>query len=151
MDFALAAVENRRRMGDAGWRRGADGELEGGEPPAHLDAELDDLADEAIEGVVAVRRAGGFVVPVELRIELAGGGVETRLWDGRESTAIFTFPGRRIDRAALDPDDKLLLEWRRLDNVALATDLERRDDGLSGPFGDFAEALSLALLGSLGP
>ncbi len=155
VDFAVLAVENRRRMAEAGWHRGADGRLEGGEPPANLargnlDAELGELPDAEVEGVVAVRRAGGFVVPVELRVELAGGSVETRLWDAREPTAIFTFPGRRVELATLDPNGKLLLEWQRLDNSAFAADLWR-DDGVSGPLGDLAEAVSLALLGSLGP
>ncbi len=151
VDFAVLKVRNRRLMGDAGWRRGAGGELEGGEPPANLDAEIEELADEEIEGVVAIRRAGEFVVPVELRVELADGSVENRVWDGRELTAIFTFPGRRVDLATLDPDDKLLIEWQRRDNSAFAADLEDQGDGVSEPFGDFVEGLSLALLGSLGP
>ncbi len=150
VDFAVLAIDNRRRLAAAGWRRGAGGQLEGGEPPANLDTEIYDLPDEQVEGIVAVRRAGDFVVPVELRVELADGGVETRVWDGREPTAIFTFPGRRVEVATLDPDGKLLLEWRRLDNSALAADLWQ-DDGVSGPFGDLAEGFSLALLGSLGP
>ncbi len=151
VDFTVLAVDNRRLMGEAGWRRGAGGELEGGEPPANLEADADDLPDEEIEGLVAVRRAGDFVVPVELRVEFADRSVETRLWDGREPTAVFTFPGRRVDVAALDPDGKLLLEWRRLDNSAYAADLTSEGDGVSGPAGDFTEALTLAILGSLGP
>ena len=150
VDFTVVAVSHRRLMKAAGWRRGPNGRLEGGEPPANLDTALGDLPDEEVEGVVVVRRAGGFVVPVELRVDFADGGVLTRVWDGRETTAVFTFPGRRVDLATLDPDDKLLLEWRRLDNAAFASDLAE-DDGLSSPVADFAEALSLAILGSLGP
>ncbi len=148
--FSVLAVVNRRRMGEAGWHRGAGGQLEGGEAPANLDVETFDLPDEEIDGVVAVRRAGGFVVPVELRVELADGSVETHLWDAREPTASFTYPGRRVELATLDPDGKLMLEWQRLDNSAFASDLWQ-EDGVSGPLGDLAEAVSLALLGSLGP
>ncbi len=151
VDFTVQAVDNRRRMGQAGWRRGAGGRLEGGEPPANLEAPVEDLPEDQVEGVVAVRRAGGFVVPVELRIELAGGSVETRVWDAREPATVFTFPGRRVDLATLDPDGKLLLEWRRLDNSAFASDLIWEGDGVSSPLGDLAEGLSLAILGSLGP
>ena len=151
VDFAVLAVDNRRLMGEAGWRRGAGGRLEGGEPPANLDAVIDDLPDEEVEGLVAIRRAGDFVVPVEVRVELAGGEIETRLWDGREPTAVFTFPGRRVDLVTLDPDGKLVLEWRRRDNSAFAADLEWQGDGVSEPIGDLVEGLTLALLGSLGP
>lgn len=150
MDFAVLAVDNRRVMGEAGWHRDLDGRLEGGEPPIHLDEVIDDLPDAEVEGVVAVHRAGGFVVPVELRVELADGSVETRVWDSREPTAVFTFPGRRVDLAELDPDGKLLLEWRRLNNSAFASDLWE-GDGVSEPVGDLIESLSLAILGSLGP
>ncbi len=151
IDFAILVVDNRRRMGQAGWRRGPDGELEGGEPPADIDAESHELADDKVEGVVAIRRVGDFIVPVELQVEFADGSIETRLWDGREPTAVFTFPGRRIDLAILDPDGKLQLEARRRDNSAFAADLEQQGDGVSTPVGDFVEALSLALLGGLGP
>ena len=150
VDFAVVAVSHRRRMREAGWHRGDGGRLEGGEPPPNLDDALSELPDDEVEGVVAIRRVGGFVVPVELRVELAGGGIETRVWDGRQTTAVFTFPGRRIDLATLDPDDKLMLEWRRLDNSAFASDLNE-GDGVSEPVSDLAEALSLAILGSLGP
>ncbi len=150
VDFAVVSVSHRRRMGEAGWHRGAGGRLEGGDPPANLDAAAGELADEEVEGVVAVRRAGGFVVPVELRVELAGGEALTRVWDGRETTAVFTFPGRRVDSATLDPDDKLMLELRRLDNSAYASDLDE-GDGVSSALADLTEALSLAILGSLGP
>ncbi len=151
VSFAVLAVDNRRRMGAAGWRRDTGGRLAGGEPPANLDAMIEDLPDAEVEGVVAVRRAGGFVVPVEVRIEFAGGDVEIRVWDACEPAAVFTFPGRRVDLATLDPDGKLLLEWQRLDNSAFASDLLWEGDGISRPLGDLAEGLSLAILGSLGP
>ena len=149
VDFSILRVVNRPRPGHAGWQRGDDGELTGGEPPAYLDQELDELADDEIEGAVVVRRRGDFVLPVDLSVEFADGTSEQITWDGRADVEIFTWPGRRARLATLDPEHKLLLETRRLDNTAAARDLDR-DDGLSRPFGDLAEAMSLAVLGSLG-
>ncbi len=149
VDFRLLRVENRRRIGDTGWRRGAGGELEGGEPP-QLDQELDELDDQEVEGVVAVERRGQFRLPVELRVTFADGGEERLWWDGRESTAVFEWPGRRLRQAILDPQHHLLLEWQRHGNAAFAGDRDE-PDGLSGPLGDLTEALSLAAWGGLGP
>ena len=80
--------------------------------------------------------------------------------DGGEETAVAgtaasrprssTWPGRRVAARSSIRDDHLLLEWRRHDNAAFARELDE-PDGVSGPAGDLAEALSLAVSGGLGP
>ncbi|MEE8522574.1 MAG: M1 family aminopeptidase, partial [Thermoanaerobaculia bacterium] len=150
IDFSIVSVRNRRLAGEAGWRRDDGGELVGGDPPADFDTELEDLPDDAIEGAVVVHRPGGFMVPVELLVEFADGSEERLVWDAREPTAVFRWPGRRVQRASLDPDHQLLLEYERLDNNAFAPDADAAD-GLSKPVGDLAEAVHLALWGALGP
>ncbi|MCP3959496.1 MAG: M1 family metallopeptidase [bacterium] len=152
VDFRVERITNRRRLGETGWRRGAGGKLEGGDPPADLETPARELADDGVDGVVVVHRAGAFEVPVEMRVEFADGGVERLIWDGRDRIEVFEWPGRRVERATLDPDHKLLLEWRRLDNTAVTASVyDEEGDGLSRPLGDLAEALSLALMGSFGP
>ena len=67
---------------------------------------------------------------------------------GQGRYQIFTWPGRRLRSARLDPDSKLLLEGRRLDNHRAAPEFAPAD-GLSRPVGDLGEALTLTLLGGL--
>ncbi|MEM7586599.1 MAG: M1 family metallopeptidase [Acidobacteriota bacterium] len=146
IDFEVFSIIRRPLGGEAGWHRDAEGQLTGGELPAYLDKELEELEDDAIESLVSVRRTGSFIVPVEIRFELEDGSQETRIWDGRETIGVLSFPGQRVRRVVLDPDNKLLLEWDRLDNVAFAPQVDE-PDGLSRPVGDITEALSLALMG----
>ncbi len=158
VDFAVVSVDNRQAAGQAGWHRGATGELEHeelagedeeGDSEDAEDAE-DDEDDEDDEGVVVVHRAGAFRLPVELLVEFADGSEERLVWDARAATAVFEWPGRKVRRATLDPDHKLLLEQRRLDNTAFAGDLDE-SDGLSRPLGGLVEAFSLAISGAFGP
>ena len=148
LDFALARVDNRRRLGDAGYRRDEHGALVGGGPRERADVPLRDLPDDAVEGVVVVRRQGGLRVPVELEVETEGGARERLLWDGQGRYHVFTFPGRRLRRAELDPDHKLTLEARRLDNLRYAAG-EPAPPGLSAPVARSAEAVALAILGGI--
>lgn len=150
IDFSIVSVKNRRLAGKAGWHRADGGELAGGDPPADFDTELEDLPDEAVEGAVVVNRQGEFVVPVEVLAEFADGSEERLIWDAREPIAVFRWPGRRLLRVSLDPDDQLSLEYDRLDNNAFAPDADA-GDGLSEPVGDLAEGVHLALWGAVGP
>ncbi len=149
VDFAVRRVSNVRRQGTAGWRRDENGELVGGEPP-DLETEVEDLPDDQITGVVVVQRPGAFVMPVDLLVEFEDGSEERRVWNGRASTQVYEWPGRRVRRARLDPDNKIYLEWKRLNNTAWARDLDE-DDGFSRPFGHLIEGLGLGLLGAAGP
>ena len=97
-----------------------------------------------------MRRIGAFEVPVDLLVEFADGTTSKTTWSGSETIKTFTWPGQRVRMATLDPEHKLLLEHRRLDNTLYAPEIGQ-EDGLSRPMGDWAEALALALMGSLGP
>jgi len=151
IDFAILSVRNLRRMGQAGWHRDAAGELVGGEPPEHFDEDLDSLADEQLTGLLVLHRAGGFELPVDVLVEFADGSRERLVWDGQKTTAVFSWPGRRIEKASLDPQGKLLLEGNRSNNNAYAEGEGEGDDGLSGRVGDLVEGLSLAAFGGLAP
>ncbi len=147
VDFALAQVKNRRRAGTAGWHRDDHGALalqrhEEDERP------ISGLPDDEVEALVVVHRLGEFRVPVMLDVEFTDGAHERTLWDGQSRYQIFTWPGRRVKTAQLDPDGALLLESRRLDNLRAAPEA-RRSDGLSRPIADLGEAATLVLLGGL--
>lgn len=149
IDFAILRVNNVRRQGTAGWQRNEQGELIGGEAP-DLETEVEDLPDDQVTAVVVVHRPGAFQMPVDLLVEFADGSEIRQVWNATTSTRVFEWPGKRIRRARLDPDNKLILEWRRLNNTAWARDLDEHD-GFSRPLGDLVEGISLALLGAVGP
>jgi hypothetical protein len=128
-------------------------------PPGwvHVDAgedwgkKLDELEDSQVEGYVIVQRRSSFQVPVEVLVEFADGERATLVWDGRADHHRFDFPGRRVVRAIVDPNYKLLIEPRKLDNAAWARD--RKDppaDPLARWVGDIGEAANLAAFGALG-
>jgi hypothetical protein len=150
VDFAILRSTNLRRLGSAGWHRNESGELVGGEAPEHADDKVTDLDDEDVEAVVVVQRKGDFKVPVELVVEFEDDGRERVLWDGRERHQTFTWPGRRLRLAMLDPDGKLLLEGRRTDNTSYAPK-KGPEHGLEHVLGDLGEATALAILGGVGP
>ncbi|NVB40374.1 M1 family metallopeptidase [Pseudenhygromyxa sp. WMMC2535] len=181
-DYRLLAVGNRRRLGDAGWHRieasAADGaeQLEAlampampwpfstsakSEPPPGLaltptpgnwGRSPAKLPEEAVEGYVIVQRRSSLRLPVEVLVEFTDGETVTVAWDGQAAHHRFDFPGRRVRRASLDPDYRLLLDPRRLDNAAAAQNSgeDQPDDALATWVGDIAEAADLAALGALG-
>jgi hypothetical protein len=148
VDFSLEVVRNRRRAGDAGYHRDEHGALVLRAAADDAETAVRDLPDAEVEAVVVTRRNGEFRVPVVLEVEFADGARERVRWDGQPRYRVWTWPGRRVRAAHLDPDGELLLEARRLDNHRAAPDAGR-DDGLSGPVGDLAEELALATLGGL--
>ena len=148
VDFRLEHVENRRRAGAGGWHRDEHGGLILRAPADDDALSTANLPDDQLEGVVVVRRAGEFRLPVTLEVEFADGARERTLWSGEDPYQIFTWPGRRVKSAQLDPDNLLLLEPRRLDNHRAAPG-SGHTDGLGRPLGDLTEAATLALLGGL--
>ncbi len=149
VDFEVARVKNRHAVSSAGWHRDEHGALVGGEAPEDERAKVSELPDDQVEAVVMIRRKGGFVLPVELEVEFQDGEVVRRWWDGRAAYRIFTWPGRRVARATVDPDRRLELESYTQNNTRYAAELER-EDGLTRPIGDAVELAELALLGGLG-
>jgi hypothetical protein len=109
------------------------------------------LDDEQVEGFVVVVRRSSFRVPVEVQVEFADGETTTVVWDGQAEHHRFDFPGRRVERAIVDPRTLLLIEPRKLDNARWAAGKrERPDDPLPRWLGDVGEAANLAVLGGLG-
>ncbi|MCH9688073.1 MAG: M1 family metallopeptidase, partial [Deltaproteobacteria bacterium] len=117
VDFRLHKVNNRARLGEAGWHRDEHGVLVGGDPPPKRGPEP---SDEDLEAVVVVHRHGDFVVPVEIEVEFADDTRERVLWDGTGRYRLFRWPGRRVRWASIDPDRHLVLEGSRYDNTRYA-------------------------------
>lgn len=151
VDYALGRLMIRRMAGEEGYQRDASGRLVGGEEPSWLDQDLEDLEDHEVVSVVRVERLGDFVLPVELEVELADGSVERRVWDGKDAFKNFEWPGQRVRRATLDPDRKILLENRLLNNTEHSREGRDEAPAFGGPIGDLAESLALLILGGFMP
>jgi hypothetical protein len=123
--------------------KAADADAERGFP------KVDDLDDAELESFVVVHRAGELRVPVELLVEFTDDSRERVVWDGQARTHTFTFPGKRLRFAQLDPAHKLWLEAQRLDNVAFVR-AKDRGANLSGAVGDATEALTALVLAGVG-
>lgn len=146
VDFSVARISNRRPLQTGGYHRGPDGALDLTEPPD--DPEKDDGEDGPRDGFALVVRDGEFRLPVDVEAEFDDGDIERVTWDGQARYRLFVWPGRRVVRVTLDPDEKLLLEGERLDNDVTAPG-ESLPDGLSDPLARAGEAAHLALLGGL--
>lgn len=109
------------------------------------------LADDEVEGFVLVARRSSFRVPVEVLVEFADGETTTVIWDGQADHHRFDFPGRRVERAIVDPRLLLLIEPRKLDNARWAEGKKSKpEEPLSSWIGDVGEAANLAVLGGMG-
>ena len=154
VDFSLGYLSHQRIVGEEGWRRDDHGSLVGGEEtPWYLDKEIEDLEDAQVKSVVRVERVGYFHIPVELEVEFKDGSTERRIWQGNDPYKTFEWPGKRVVRAEVDPDRKLLLEHHRLNNIRLhrSEDGGSPDDGLSRPLAEVTEALGWVILGGFLP
>ncbi len=147
VDFALLVVKNRRRVGELGWHRDEEGLLVGGEEPPSP-TPMEELEDDELEGVVIIERKGGLRMPVELKVDFTEGTSQRLWWDGEDRYHVFTWPGRRLKRVQIDPDENNLMESARNNNLRYADDPP--GDGLSQPVGDTVQIVSLALMGGIG-
>jgi len=149
VDFRVHRVDERAWTPGAGWHRDEEGALVGGDEPLP-EPPPEGLPDDQVEGVVVVHRAGEFVIPVEIEVELSDGERQRVLWDGTGRYRVLRWPGRRVRWARVDPRDLLLLEGRRLDNTRYAagqTPPVTAERSLSY----LSEVSALALGGALGP
>jgi hypothetical protein len=173
-DFAILDVGNRPTLGGSGWHRVPEGQPLPPEPSPALVAaqqalaglvghappigpsywELTPIDDDSpqVDGHVLVGRRSNFRVPVEILVEFDDGESELVIWDGQTEHHRFDFPGRKIERAILDPHTILLIEPRKLDNARWAKDMDEgeREEPLSRWVGSMSEAANLAALGGLG-
>ncbi len=152
VDFRILKVTHRPVVGESGWHRDNAGKLVVTDAPDRPKRESA-WDDAELEATVVVQRRGDFRVPVELMVEFTDGTRETVTWDGRARTQIFTWPGRRVRFATLDPHRKLWLEGRRLDNTRAADDIADVPSGrgLESQLANVEEALALAAMGVIGP
>jgi hypothetical protein len=154
-DFAVHRLKNARLVGDVGWHRDEHGSLIETEAPDDFDEGVAELPDDQVEATLIVHRKGDFRVPVEVLVEFADGSRERVTWSGQSRYGVFRWPGKRVRMAVIDPERKLWLESRRLDNVfyahGQAEGTDRPGDGLSDVVGDWSEAANLAALGGIGP
>lgn len=160
VDFELRSVFTRAAIGAAGWHRPADGAQEAALALGPLTetkagdretGKVDKLDDKDVEGVVVVTRKGDFRVPVEILVEFKEGEPELKLWDGEDEHVTLVFPGRRVKRAVIDPSSKLVLEFRRNNNVRNARGRSDGGDNVSRAMSGASEGVSLALMGALAP
>ena len=149
-DFRVHRISNRKAVQAVGWHRDENGELIETEVGEDWNKKIAELDDEQVEGTVVVHRRGEFRVPVEVLIEFEDDHRITLLWDGQARHRKFSFPGRRVRLAIVDPSRKILIERTRLDNVRYARSKATPGDGLSDLLGDETEAVSIALMGGLG-
>jgi len=148
VDFKLIELRNRRIIGDAGWHRDENGILVGGEDPPPKSTPIRELDAADLEGVVVIQRMGGLQMPVELQVDFADGGSQRLWWNGEDRYHVFAWPGRKVERAEIDPDQHNLLEAVRTNNLRYAGE-PPEGDGLSEPIGDAAEIVSLGLMGGM--
>ncbi len=147
VDFAIIEAKNRRRGGELGWHRDDEGLLvDGDKPPPSTP--LDELDDDELEGIVIIERKGGLRMPIELKVDFAEGTSQRLWWDGQDRYHVFTWPGRRLKRIQLDPDEHNLLESARTNNLRYA-DEPPAGDGLSEPVDETLQIVSLALMGGV--
>jgi hypothetical protein len=65
----------------------------------------------------AIERQGEAMLPVDVQLRLADGGVIDRHWDGQERRLNLDSGSRAIAAVEIDPERKLMLELDRSDNV----------------------------------
>ncbi|MBC8067127.1 MAG: M1 family metallopeptidase, partial [Deltaproteobacteria bacterium] len=145
VDYRVHAIINRNAAGDAGWHRNEAGVLVGGDEPPPREGN-----EGPREAVVVLHRSGEFVIPVEIEVVFDDGTVVRRVWSGRQRVHTLVFADRRVARVRLDPEGKLVLESRRLDNHRVAPD-ESVDDGMSARLGHVTVAAALAITLGVGP
>ncbi len=71
--------------------------------------------------VVAIKRDGETVYPVDAKLTFESGQVEWRHWDGRDRWIKYEFTGKsKLQRVELDPEHKILLDGSIADNSWVA-------------------------------
>jgi len=85
-------------------------EKPGGELAMVPDRPKDGAEERAFDAEVTVRRLGEVRLPVEILVEFADGGSAREAWDGQYRWARFRYPGKKVARAVVDPDRKIMLD-----------------------------------------
>ena len=148
VDFDLRDIDNLPAIGDAGYHRNEAGQLVGGGAPDLTPVR--DRDSSTVDGHVVIGRPGGFAVPVEVEAEFDDGTTQRVWWDGARTSTVLKFPGRRVVRAGIDPDNLLTIETKRINNHRYAERPES-EDGPPADLDEVGQALMLTILGGLGP
>ncbi len=76
-----------------------------------------DLTDDLVPAEIQLGRRGGFIAPVDVRIDYADGSSEVRTWDGNERWVKWRLEStEKVDGVVIDPLGVWVLETKRLDN-----------------------------------
>ena len=111
-DYGIAQLSSRNAAGRGFFD---DGEFHDENTPAATGAPTSADAEGGVpalyESLVAVRRYGDGVFPVDVLVEFEDGAAERRRWDGRAQWTVYRFvrPSRAVT-ATVDPDRVLLLD-----------------------------------------
>jgi len=70
----------------------------------------EDIESDGIVSKVRVHRLGDMYLPNELLVHFTDGTEILEKWDGKASTTVFTFKGKSIKWAQIDPENKLKLD-----------------------------------------
>ena len=108
-DYGIAALSSRNAAGRGWFDDGRYRDESGGATGADVPTAAGPA--DWYESLVAVRRYGDGIFPVEVVVEFADGATERRRWDGRAQWTNFRFvrPSRAVT-AIVDPDRVLLLD-----------------------------------------
>jgi hypothetical protein len=91
-------------------------EKAGGELVMVPDRPKDDAEEKPFDAEVTVRRLGEVRLPVEIVVEFADGGSAREAWDGQYRWARFRYPGKKVARAVVDPERKIMLDVNPANN-----------------------------------
>jgi hypothetical protein len=72
--------------------------------------------EESFDAEVTVKRLGEVRMPVEVVVEFADGGSTREAWDGQYRWARFRYPGKKVVRAVVDPERKIMLDVNPANN-----------------------------------
>ncbi len=126
LDYAVASIANvpledfeKGILGDE-LKLPEDDEEEDGKPDEHDDAEVEDEESEEdgpYQSTVVFRRVGEVEFPMEILIEFSDGEIVKDNWDGKGRVKVYDFArDAKVVRAAIDPENKVLLDVNRLNN-----------------------------------
>jgi hypothetical protein len=70
----------------------------------------DGAEQQSFDGEVTVRRLGEVRLPVEVAVAFADGATTREAWDGQYRWSRFRYPGKKVARAVVDPQRKIVLD-----------------------------------------
>lgn len=109
LDYALDGVSSRVWKGGAGYDYTV--AIPGGPAPAVKPKGKTGQEDELYLNEVKVRRLGGFVFPVEIKVTFADGSSVVEKWDGKDPWKKFYYlKPTKLVAAEVDPEEKIPLD-----------------------------------------